>query len=847
MKEIRSKTVLLCFSLSLIGVALSGDAAVAPGESIVLNGTMTVDQEVVPQFWRVSGAGDGVAVSPLKEGGRSFIRFRNSGAPRTADLRQGAIRLVEGGRYRLSCLARAKDLKTARASVVVTNERWEQDQDLRLRAVGNDWQPLTVEFTCFASKGLYSVYVYVERFTGTLDVTDVRLEALDEKSRQGSAVSAEAAIRFAPRFIPWSPRLHEIPADRPEVAFRFFGRLPDGVAADACEAFLMVKGGASVRRPLSLTEPVVLPIPGGARKGLLSVGISRRTGDPIVANDYPFTVVERTTGDTSKHVRLNNLVTVVLKARTPDGRLSRKYPFYLPRRSWTWIKMTAKHPRATFARVDEDSTLDPNLLSEGVFCELEAGQHELMLAPSPSGTIEVRMVPGIINYAPCETNLVLSNPPYDWAYFRKHVMPFSNVQNAGNIPPEHFTEFRAGGGRWLANLKTTGLKDAENVPNLFRTSKAYADPRYDGITCDEQYVAQPVVLDFFTRGLTAFNVENRSPKDIFCWLVGKPSNPGIEESFFAAAVNAAGGRGKVLSEVYCRVQPTEREAAAYIADYVGGTAEACDAVYPDASASMGIVFGNFNQLTRLSINHYPEVDEKYFLDMAVNRLANDPRCAHIAFTGYWGSHDADDEMHRWSFALMRHYCLEGRKDMLSSAYGFTYLPGHLANGDFRTSLGGWETSGDVALDRFAGLGRDYERRWYAAEGVGDAFARMTRRAGSPSRLTQRIVGLVPGKKYVLQFVAFDVRKLRSGIYDPAVVPVGVSFGDGAEIVEALSWNDVRTNFGWNERKRPRVNLRHVVFTAKVPEMVLSLDDAQLPDGAETGLNAVSLRPFYEGD
>ena len=53
----------------------------------------------------------------------------------------------------------------------------------------------------------------------------------------------------------------------------------------------------------------------------------------------------------------------------------------------------------------------------------------------------------------------------------------------------------------------------------------------------------------------------------------------------------------------------------------------------------------------LSKAQHPEVDCKYYLDMQMNFAANDPVCRDIGLIGHWGSYYADDELHRWSFAL----------------------------------------------------------------------------------------------------------------------------------------------------------------------------------------------------
>ena len=115
----------------------------------------------------------------------------------------------------------------------------------------------------------------------------------------------------------------------------------------------------------------------------------------------------------------------------------------------------------------------------------------------------------------------------------------------------------------------------------------------------------------------------------------------------------------------------------------------CRDCVPNAARSVGLILGNFNQLPIICAVHHPEVDYKHYLDMQLNYMATDPVFEGLGCTGYWGSYYGDHEMHRWSMALLRHYCVEGRTDMLSDHYGFSYCPGLLKNGDFRGSFDGW--------------------------------------------------------------------------------------------------------------------------------------------------------------
>ena len=239
------------------------------------------------------------------------------------------------------------------------------------------------------------------------------------------------------------------------------------------------------------------------------------------------------------------------------------------------------------------------------------------------------------------------------------------------------------------------------------------EPCYDGVTCDEQFFGQPDVLSSYMEGLRAYP----NPKDrlIYTWIVGKPGTPGVDHDFLRASADASRGRGRVMFEAYCRTRATEEQARAYMDDYVTDTLRRYDAWCPGIAPSVGIAFGDFNQVPILSLAHHPEVDFKYYLDMQLNLVATSPAFEGLGCTGYWGSYYADHELHRWAMRLLRHYCVEGRTDMLSAQYGYRYLPGTVANGDFRGTLDGWTATGDgfaqgLRLPRPEPLGRQRRPR-----------------------------------------------------------------------------------------------------------------------------------------
>jgi hypothetical protein len=327
--------------------------------------------------------------------------------------------------------------------------------------------------------------------------------------------------------------------------------------------------------------------------------------------------------------------------------------------------------------------------------------------------------------------------------------------------------------------------------------------------------------------------------------------PALDQEFLATCINASRGRGKLLLEMYCRTNgETEEEAYAHLKRYVADALDRYRERHPLAVASAGAIFGNFNQVPILSLAHHPEVDYKYYLDMQLNLAANDPSCRDLGAVGYWGCNYADDEMKRWSFALMRHYVVEGHTNMLSSAYGYSYCPGHLVDGDFSGGFASWRTSGKVRADSHPEFARRSQCRWGGNGGVGDTFAVLTREEGTSATVSQTAKGLVPGRTYCLQFSTFDVKDVKANRIAPRRFGIDVKLGAGAAIRKDLSWLhvDKRTKgrYDFNDNVA-RVNLHHIVFTARATETEIVFDNAAAATGEELGINYVSLLPYYSAD
>jgi hypothetical protein len=242
------------------------------------------------------------------------------------------------------------------------------------------------------------------------------------------------------------------------------------------------------------------------------------------------------------------------------------------------------------------------------------------------------------------------------------------------------------------------------------------------------------------------------------------------------------------------------------------------------------------------------VDFKYFLDMQVNLVANSPDFAHLATTGYWGTYYGDEELARWSFLLMRHYAVEGHKEMLSVRYGFKYKPGLLANGDFGNGLANWTpvpaAAGSIRVQKIAGYGKNSQGRWGAGQ-AGDTVCVLTRQAGQPNRLSQTAQGLTVGKAYCMQFVTADYKDVVGKKFNPRRYGIAAEL-KGAEILPEKSIVHIdRRDGGRNTHNDNvgKINLHRIIFRATSPTQVITFHDAEASPGEELLLNFIQLKPY----
>lgn len=844
---------LMILSMLLVSPAVRG--AVAEGENLLINGTLDAEQVDFPEFWSPSSDREVFHRPAGGPGGKlPSVLLKGDGAgPGTASLRQQGINLVAGETYKLSAWIRTKGYRSHSGGVIIHNRGWIAATGITKLAADSEWTRYEKTFPMMASENReYGLAVYAVDLAGELEVADLKLEAVSEKARQGS--TSQASLVAAPRLVPVHPLLNHIPKARPELTLKFFGILPE--PKDAYDCVVTATGDPAPGRPVALSKDgsVRINLAGVACGDLqLKAAVRHRKSKQIILETtYPASVVDLPEIDRSRVRPLNNLVAELLSQPVSGQSEPQTFTFVQPRDGWVFVALTGAGTPAPDLAVSLDGR-EPAIVAGTnrleAFRELPMGEHVVEVRGSRAAArLVVRSIPEIFNYPPCASSQVTENGSYGWEFMKAHILPAVTTLNGGILPGEALGEAKGLGLKWLANFNVKQDGDAEELRQRMEKTRGMIESQYDGFTSDELFFGRPAGLSSYTEALRA--LPNPGNRLVYTWIVGKPGIASLDTDFMSVALNAARGRGRLLFEAYCHPQADEAAAAAYLDGMLGETMRRFSAFYPDAATGTGMIFGNFNQIPIISLEHDPAVDFKVFLDLQVNRVANGPEFKDLATVGYWGTYYGDEELVRWSFQLMRHYAVEGNRDRLSDHFGYRYNPGHLTNPDFAEGLKGWTVTqaaeGSVRADRMRGYGKAQQGRW-GAGGAGDTVCVMVRQAALPNRIFQVAQGLQPGKVYSLQFVTADRKDVVAKKYNPRRYGIRASL-EGAAMVSGKSFVHVdrrKAGADGKESNVGKINLNRVIFRAGAATQKIEFSDEEGLPGEELMLNFVQLKPYFE--
>lgn len=816
-------------------VATTAFAAVDMGEELILNGKMNADQMDLPPYWMPDASTNckfGLSSGP--NGMPALVLL--PGISKENAVRQNGMNLSSNGIYVLSFMYKATDAEFDSCSIGIAASGWKFYSGMDLPRQTDGWQKFSstvvAQYSPEDENRHFLVFYTVRQRGGTVAFADVSLKPADETTAAGTDFSDGAKSQREIRLVPIAPRLDEIPPKRRTIAFRFFGTLPDDASMDNYVATFEIDGFEQVVLPLS-REILKVRLPDTVRGGRLTAEVRPRIGgSPLFSRTYEYGVLPDLKSSAEGR-RLNNLCMELVGTEVKSGR--REFSFAVKRRAWHFFSVPGT------ATLNGQPLVSADTPRHEAFRELVPGDYELTVDASASGVVTVRRIAEIYNYCPCTPPAVSENPPYDWEFQKRHVLGGVTTQCGGRPTRQELCEMIRLGYKHIVNQNARHLKNEGDMLSRLRKSVGMTDPLRAGVSADEIFLHESLETACYVKSLWDAGSEF-SGKGVYTWMVGTPAAVGLDHDLIAAAVNSCSGRSRILYEMYMPTQPTEERAENYILTRMRSTAAAYSTFLPGVIGRFGFVFGNFNQMPAITLCNHPEVDYKYYLDMQWNALATDPAFSGMGLCGYWGSYYGDEEMHRWSFLLTRHYVVEGRTDMLSGRFGLKFF-GLVPNGDFQRGFDGWRVTENVVRSTHPKISGWRGIAWRDGD-EGDYFAEMpVKENDRVSKLSCVVRGLMSGRDYVFQCCSFDIDKINRQDMVRETTGVEVDFGADAMPHKALSWHNIGNTTTKYSAKRPGINLTHIVFRANSPEIEMTISNAGTPNGRRIGVNAISVNPY----
>lgn len=855
-------------------------SALVGGENILANSEFTDDRLGGVLNWSlVRPSVDGLLIKSKEGPDGSTALALSSRHPRGLQITQSGIRLVAGESYRLSVDVRTRGLKGSDMRLELHNEGW-QNPSYRLPFPSDTdgaWRriELRIDGLLKSAGNVYHLEIYTSRPLSdgaSVEIARPELVALTKTAMEGSAPPIRQLRKEHFRIVPISPKLMEVDPLKGEMEFFYPADLDKDFSAYLLTAY--VDGIRRSACPFSSTRRVKLEL-GELVTGdhTLVVNLTEaETGRLVDENVYPIRVGRPETYSVGRE--LNGFVTELL--REPLG--DREYAFTNPKTGFVALALSGTKGSAV-ARIDGGMKNVVRLAPDGVLrtmLHLSAGRHTLAVSGADGGELTVRAVKPLT----VSGGAALADRPsdigayeYEWDFWNRFVYPWCNTLS---IPRTILRSAQLSPNGGLSGLAERGIRILSPM-NLGPRSAARNDP--DGIVAaitnspcwqlgldvlvDENAVQVDCLNGRADNHAEAEWMLNRHPQAVSVFwadgVVRTFDNPRLYTSLLAAIVNSGCGRGYNLLEAYA-VGVADEQTSRVQEDGCLAFARSVADLVPAAKGSVYYHFNNYNFPGAWCGWGAPEADYRVLTDRLVHRLATDPAFqGHVYGVGTSAFHHTDEEMVRWSMALVRHYGIEGRTERLSDLYGYRYNPGYVANPDFAQGLAGW-TVRPAAADSLRAMkiedfGKKAQGRVYQPKGTGDGVALFTRMADHPNRLSQKISGLAQGHLYALVFftVDYDEYLKRPGV-ERSRHQFRADFTGGAN-VPALESHCPGARFSYSRPGHLFIYRHRYVFRADSTDVTLTFLDRS-PDEGETItegigrrhlLNFVHLHEYFLGD
>ena len=600
---------------------------------------------------------------------------------------------------------------------------------------------------------------------------------------------------------------------------------------------------ASVVLPVGDLAAGTYQIHAVARKGLL-----KKIGVPGTARmEWPRTT--RFPQGPKGARKLNNLVTELLNIRGPE-RSGKKYTFVNPRKGWIFISNNGSDA-VTIAVEGAGKPIRIDLV------EKRGDAHEAM-RHLPAGTytvgtsltrrLIVRAIPQLI-YASYNSNpKVREFGPYPGEFHQKYVLGNINTFN-GWGKKLMSGEWIKRGGRWLTTCSVpTGTKEkpltVEQAYQYIVKHWAFSDPRLSGLLADEFGNSQPHCA-IWARAVDRALADPRFKDKVYYPYAGDLWTGEAGRELVAVIVKRKSG---IAWKCYLKEQPTEAAAWRSIRGRLVDSGKQYREKCPGSLPHVIVCFGYFSAPPE-TLDTFPHVNYKTYLEMQVNLVAMDPALEDIGGLMSYAAAYADEETVRWMAHLFRYYAIEGNTEIISKD---PYILTHLQNGDFGEKGRAWTLSpaAEGAIRFAISPGFGWLQGRYPRTSEGDTVIITKRSAQKPNTFSQTIRELQPGRTYSLRMFTGDFNDLS--VKQKYAMSLKI---DGVEILPDRSFTHVNANCyshahgPYDRKNKAWMNYHWRVFRAKGRTAQLTVSDWAPgekpggPIGQELMYNFVQVQPY----
>ena len=766
----------------------------------------------------------------IRADGKTCVQF-SSQTPVTPYVRQYGLYLVPGEKYRISFDISSEGLSYKKMWCVVANLGWKKDAGFKrengeLKTDGI--QRFEKEFVAPDSPdNSFSIAFYLQNAIGSCRLYRVSLEPLTEKARLESRGNS---LVFHPYMGILALDRMSIPQEQNQLAI----------------ALSWVEGA-----PVALQAEVDgKPLPEQLFKdgrAFLDVSLYKagthhlhlkavQNGKVLVERDEDFAFAKPLP---EFHHTRKGFTEELLNVKT-DGQS--RFEFIVPTDGWCFIGVQSEPEGIVPAMLDDSIELYPkgSYRNESMR-NLSRGVHHVTFKEPVKGTLQVRSIPLVLKYAGVSRVVSFpSMPPYDWEWHKKHVVGRSANYGPDGVKKDFLEESKLFGvtyGRRYHVNRTQAYtpEQAEKTLAEFNSCPAMLDKDAYYVGMDEyEWSDLGALLNFAD---ISNRVSNPYNKYIMHWIASRngPNIDGLYHYVLEQFLNMGGGKGLLAFELYFGTQKTEEEARSMITDAFTSIVDETELFFPGIASRTLLCFSNMNHPTYITSALHTNVNFKYFMDLEMNLLANSPAGSRIGGIGYWGCHYADEDVNLWTQELYKHYCCDGRTDMLSDQYGYTYIMPYLKNSDFSEGLDGYTVKGEATVETIFGFSRNSLRHW-ASVGSADRVAVLS--PGTTIETTA--VQLDPTATYKLEYVAADYEDVKNNIVNPKRIPVSVELSN-AEVLAKFDKVDDATRKSRNNVPRIHYYVTHFRPKSATMPMVFTYCGE---DGRKCTLNFIKIEPLF---